>query len=150
MRGQKGPDGKGKISTMSKVFIDTNILIYSIDGSYPKKREKCRALLKSLSGDPLGVISTQVMQEFFVVATKKLGLDPLVVKDLLSGFARFEIVLITQDMVFEAIDISIIKRLSFWDALIVAAAVSANCSVVWTEDLNPGETIRGVRIVNPI
>ena len=135
---------------MSKVFIDTNILIYSIDGSYPKKREKCRALLKSLGGETLGVISTQVMQEFFVVATKKLGLDPLVVKDILSGFARFETVLISQNMVFEAIDISIIKRLSFWDALIVAAAESANCSVVWTEDLNSGQTIRGLKIINPI
>ena len=135
---------------MSKVFIDTNILIYSIDGSYPKKREKCRALLKSLGGETLGVISTQVMQEFFVVATKKLGLDPLVVKNILSGFARFETVLITQNMVFEAIDISIIKRLSFWDALIVAAAESANCSVVWTEDLNSGQTIRGLKIINPI
>ncbi len=91
-----------------------------------------------------------MMQEFFVVATNKLSLDPLMVKDLLSGFARFETVLITQDIVFEAIDISIIKRLLFWDALIVAAADSANCSVVWTEDLNDGEIIRGVKIVNPM
>ena len=134
----------------SKVFIDTNILIYCMDNAYPKKKQKCRALLKSLETETPGVISTQVMQEFFVVATRKFSIDPLHAKDLLHGFTNFEVVQITQDIVFEAIDISIIKRLSFWDALVVAAAESANCSVVWTEDLNPGQTIRGVKIVNPI
>jgi len=135
---------------MAKIFIDTNILIYSIDQFDPDKRQRCRALLKTLKNDLRGVISTQVMQEFYVAATKKLGAEPLVVKDILNSFERFETVIIKPDIIKEAIDCSIINRLSFWDALIIAAAESANCEKLWTEDLNDGQIIRGVRIENPI
>jgi len=135
---------------MAKIFIDTNILIYSIDQFDPDKRQRCRALLKTLKNDLRGVISTQVMQEFYVAATNKLGAEPLVVKDILNSFERFETVIIKSDIIKEAIDCSIINRLSFWDALIIAAAESANCEKLWTEDLNDGQVIRGVRIENPI
>ena len=107
-------------------------------------------MLRSLGGDTLGAISTQVMQEFFVVATQKLGVEPLVAKDLLKGFNKFETVNVTEEIIFDAVDLSILKRISFWDALIIASAESANCATIWTEDLNPGQIIRGVRIVNPI
>ena len=135
---------------MAKIFIDTNILIYSMDPFDPEKRQRSRALLKTLKNDIRGVISTQVMQEFYVAATKKLGAEPLVVKDILNTFERFETVVIMPDIIKEAIDCGIINRLSFWDALIVAAAESANCERLWTEDLNDGQVIRGVRIENPI
>jgi len=135
---------------MAKIFIDTNILIYSIDPFDPAKRQRCRALLKTLKNDLRGVISTQVMQEFYVAATKKLGAEPLVVKDILNSFERFETVVIMPGIIKEAIDCGIINRLSFWDALIVAAAESANCEKLWTEDLNDGQVIRGVRIENPL
>jgi predicted nucleic acid-binding protein len=65
---------------MSKVFLDTNILVYSLDQSDIGKRGKCRRLLKSLVGESSGVISTQVMQEFFMAATTKLGADPLLLR----------------------------------------------------------------------
>ena len=97
-----------------------------------------------------GVISTQAMQEFYVAATKKLGADPLVVKDILNSLERFETVNIMPAIIKEAIDCGIINRLSFWDALIVAAAESANCGKIWSDDLNDGQIIRGVRIENPI
>ncbi len=135
---------------MAKIFIDTNILIYSMDRFDPEKRLRCRELLKTLKNDLRGVISTQVMQEFYVAATRKLGAEPLIVKDILNTFERFEIVVIKPDNIKEAIDCSIINRLSFWDALIVAAAESASCEKLWTEDLNDGQVIRGVRIENPI
>ena len=135
---------------MAKIFIDTNILIYSMDQYDPEKRQKCRALLKTLRNNLQGVISTQVMQEFYVAGTKKLGADPLVVKDILNSLERFETVIIKPDIIKEAIDCGIINRLSFWDALIVAAAESANCEKLWTEDLNDGQVIRGVLIENPI
>lgn len=60
---------------MSKVFLDTNILVYSLDQSDAGKREKCRGLIKRLTSENSGVISTQVMQEFFVATTAKLGAD---------------------------------------------------------------------------
>lgn len=135
---------------MSKVFLDTNILVYSLDQSDTGKRGKCRRLLKSLIGESSGVISTQVMQEFFMAATTKLGADPLLVKDILRSLERFETVVVSPMLIKEAIDCAIINQLSFWDALIVVAAESARCEILWTEDLNHGQVIRGVRIENPL
>ena len=135
---------------MSKVFIDTNILLYSMDKFDPAKQKKCRFLLKSAKKDLQGVISTQVMQEFYVTATKKLGADPLLMKDILHSFERFEIIMIGPSIIYEAIDCGIINRISFWDSLIVVAAESARCGILWTEDLNDGQIIRGVQIKNPL
>lgn len=135
---------------MSKIFIDTNILVYAVDSHDLNKKKKCRSLLKRLGPELRGVISTQVMQEFYVTATKKLGADPLVVKDLLDAFGRFDTVIVTPDTIKEAVDCSILNRLSLWDALIVVAAESAHCEKIWTEDLNDGQIIRGVRVENPI
>lgn len=134
---------------MSKIFIDTNILVYCIDYHDPAKQKASRLLLQTLGNDHSGVISTQVMQEFFVVGTKKLAADPLLVKDILHSFENFETVIVTPEIIKEAIDCSIINRLSFWDALIVATAESAKCERIWTEDLNHGQVIRGVKIENP-
>ncbi len=135
---------------MSKIFIDTNILVYSLDQFEPEKRKKCRELLKTLTGDLRGVISAQVMQEFYVASTAKLGADVLIVKDILHSFERFETIIITPQIIKEAIDCSIINRLSFWDALIVTAAEGAKCEKIWSEDLNDGQVVRGVRIENPL
>lgn len=135
---------------MSKIFVDTNILICGIDRSDAAKQKKSRSLLKTLCGDLKGVISTQVMQEFYVAATTELGADPLLIKDILHSFERFETVVITPERIRDAIDCSIVNRLSFWDALIVVAAESARCERLWSEDLNDGQIIRGVRIENPI
>ncbi|MFO7708498.1 MAG: PIN domain-containing protein [Desulfobacterales bacterium] len=135
---------------MSKVFLDTNILVYSLDRADTEKQDKCRRLIKSLTGENSGVISTQVMQEFFVAATVKLEADPLLIKDILRSLERFETVVVSPMLIKEAIDCAIINRLSFWDALIVAAAESAYCETLWTEDLNHGQVIRGVRIENPL
>lgn len=135
---------------MSKIFIDTNILVYSLDQFDPVKQKKCRSLLETLVDDFQGVISTQVLQEFYVTAVKKLGADPLLIKDILHAYERFEMVIITPDTIGEAIDCSIINRVSFWDALIIVAAESAQCEKLWSEDLNDGQIIRGVRIENPL
>ena len=135
---------------MSKIFIDTNILVYSLDRFDPVKQKKCRLLIKTLTDDFQGVISTQVMQEFYVTTVKKLGADPLLIKDILHAYERFETVIIAPDMIRDAIDCSIINQLSFWDALIVIAAESARCEKLWSEDLNDGQVIRGVQIENPL
>ena len=136
---------------MSKIFIDTNILVYTLDKHDRKKHVRCRQLLKQLEADMDGVMSTQVMQEFYVTAVKKLGVEPLLVKDILRTFeSNLEVVLLTPALIKEAIDCQILSRISFWDALIVIAAESANCDVIWSEDLNHGQIIRGVRIENPL
>jgi len=134
---------------MSKVFLDTNIIVYSLDQSNTGKRKICRDLIRSLAVDSNGVISTQVMQEFYVAATVKLGADPLLVKDILRSLEWLETVTVSPMLIKDAIDCSLINRLSFWDALIVVSAESAHCEILWTEDLNHGQVIRGVHIENP-
>jgi len=135
---------------MSKVFLDTNIFVYSLDQSDSGKRKKCRNLIKSLTDENSGVISTQVLQELYVAATAKLGADPLLVKDIIRSLERLETVVVSPTLIKEAIDCSLINRLSFWDALIVVTAESAHCDILWTEDLNHGQVIRGVLIENPL
>jgi len=132
-----------------KVFIDTNLLVYSIDSFDQDKKAYSRKIIKEISNDYTGVMSTQVMQEFYVAATKKLNADPVVVKGILSQLSNFEIISVSPDLVFSAIDCSILNRISFWDALIIAAAASCNCKEIWTEDLNHDQIILGVRVKNP-
>jgi len=133
---------------MSKVFLDTNILVYTADFSDRKKQEACRDLLDQVVGR--AVLSTQVMQEFYVTATRKLGIDPVKAKGIMVSFDRFEIVTMTPHLIREAVDCQVISQISFWDALILVAAESARCEKVWTEDLHPGQVIRGVRVENPL
>jgi predicted nucleic acid-binding protein len=132
-----------------KVFIDTNVLVYAQDSGQLRKRTRSRALIEELvhSGD--GVISTQVLQEFYVASTRKLGVTPLAAKAVLKTFAAFETVQVSPELIQEAIDCSILNELSFWDALIIAAASAAGCSILYSEDLNTGQIILGVKVENP-
>lgn len=135
---------------MPKIFIDTNVLVYALDQADPRRRNKARNRLRSIVDEGgTGVISTQVLQEFYVASVCKLGVDPLCAKAIMHAFDGFEIVTVTPALIEDAVDCSIINQLSFWDALIIVAAGSARCETIWTEDLNGGQTIRGVRVDNP-
>lgn len=135
---------------MSKIFIDTNILIYCLDPRDKKKQKKARQEVKKIEKEGQGVISTQILQEFFVASTKKLGVDPLEAKSILRSFLNFEVVLVDADLIANAVDTSILNKLSFWDALIVACAESSKCAQLWTEDLSHGQVIQGIKVVNPL
>lgn len=135
---------------MSKIFVDTNILVYALYSKDRKVKQRARSQLKELEERYEGVISTQVLQEFYVVATKKLGIQPLLTKRILLKLENLEVVTIGTRLIYEAIDCSITNEISFWDSLIVVAAQSAKCDTLWTEDLNPGQVIRDVQIVNPL
>ena len=135
---------------MSKIFVDTNLLVYALDQDQQDKRDRSRELLGSLQEDRVGVLSTQVLQETYVVATTKLGVAPLDAKQVLQSLTGLELVTVTQAIIYDAIDCSILNRLSFWDGLILAAAASAKCDTLWSEDLNAGQTVRGVRVENPL
>ncbi len=141
--------GSVKIYMMSKTFIDTNILVYALDKAEPEKQLKARDLLRKTESDHLGVISTQVLQEFYVVATRKLKVKPELTKKIISSLSKFETVVINQPIIEKAIDISMSNEISFWNALIVASAVAARCKVIWTEDLNHGLSIYKIKIENP-
>jgi predicted nucleic acid-binding protein len=132
-----------------KIFIDTNIFIYSLDRHNSEKMHKARSILKHIREKYSGVISTQVMQEFYVAATKKMHGDPITIKGILNQLSNFEVVSISPELIFSAIDCSILNRISFWDALIIIAAASSKCKEIYTEDLNHDQIIQGIRINNP-
>ena len=133
---------------MAKVFIDTNILVYTLDTYDRRKQKLCRQALQELESGNDGVISTQVMQEFYVISTKKLGIEPAVAKKILHSLESFEIVIVDPMLIKEAIDCSMIHQISLWDALVIVCAESAKCEKIWTEDLNHGQVINGVRVEN--
>ena len=132
-----------------KVFIDTNLLVYSLDEHFPDKREKARAVLRTLEQERRAVISTQVLQEFYCASTKKLGVDSARAQSYVKAFERFEVAVIEPPAIHKAIDISSFYQLSFWDALIVAAATQTNCTELYTEDLSAGQVLQGIIVVNP-
>lgn len=121
-----------------------------MDHNDPVKLKKCRSLIKNLQNKNQGVISTQVIQEFYVAATKKLGADPVLVKNIILNLMHLETICVTISIIKDAIDCNILNKISFWDALIVSTAHSAKCSQIWTEDLNSGQIINGIKIINPL
>ena len=133
-----------------KVFLDTNILSYAEDAGSPDKQRRCRSVIAELAASGDGVISTQVMQEFFVTATGKLGVPPLAAKAVIKTFTVFEVVQVSPGLIHDAVDCSILNQLSFWDSLILAAAAAAGCGIIYTEDLQPGRSILGVNVENPM
>jgi len=134
---------------VSKIFIDTNILVYTLDQKNIVKRDMARKIVKKVVESHQPVISTQVIKEFYVVASNKLKADPIVVKNIIHNFHNMEIVNNDLDLIEQAIDISILSQLSFWDSLIIAAAEKANCEYVLSEDLNSGQNYRGIKLLNP-
>ena len=89
------------------------------------------------------------MQEFYVTAVKKLNAKPIIAKEIIRSFEKFNIITISVDMIKDAINLSYVNKISFWDALIIISAEESKCTVILTEDLNNGQTIKGVRIINP-
>ena len=133
-----------------RVFLDTNILVYAQDGSAGEKQRRCREVVAALAESGDGVISTQVLQEFFVAVTRKLGVSPLAAKGVIKTFDVFEIVQVSPALIQEAVDCSVLNQLSFWDSLILAAASAAGCATVFSEDLSAGQQVLGVKIQNPL
>lgn len=133
-------------------FVDTNIFIYAYDRTAGPKHERARDLVASLGRDRRGGLSTQVLQEFFVNATKKIP-NPLSADDArrrVEALARWRTHAPAPGDVLEAIDIHERHGVSFWDAMIVRSAVALGCEVLLTEDLNPGQAVAGVRVENPL
>lgn len=143
-------NGPGTNFIVSKIFIDTNILVYTLDTLDPQKHARSRSVLQRIIADHQPVISTQVINEFFVVATKKLNADAIVVKNIIHNFLNMEIVSTDLSLIESAIDINVISQLSFWDSLIIAAAEKAHCEYVFSEDMNAGQNYRGVLVLNPL
>jgi predicted nucleic acid-binding protein len=130
-------------------FLDSNVLVYTDDRGEPRKQEAALGLLESCRRRSSGVVSSQVLQEYFAAATRKLGVAAEIARRKVELFARFDLVLIGLEDILGAIDLHRLHGFSVWDALIVRAATRSGCSVLYSEDLQAGRRIEGLEIVNP-
>jgi predicted nucleic acid-binding protein len=135
-----------------KIFVDTNILIYAYDTEAGDKHTVCKEKVRELWDNGHGVISTQVMQEFYVNVTKKIP-EPLSLdhaRRIIRNYGAWQVESISPRLVGFASEIQERNQLSFWDALIVATAIQGNVTILLSEDLNSGQLIEGIEVVNPL
>jgi predicted nucleic acid-binding protein len=132
-------------------FLDTNVLVYSVDPKEDAKRPVASALIEKLASTRRLSTSTQVLQEFFSVTTRKRE-PPLTAREalkVLDYLTCWPIHQVDPDTIRRAGLLSEEAQLSFWDALIVVSASLSGAETLYTEDLNHGQTILGVKVVNP-
>lgn len=130
-------------------FLDTNVLVYADSADAGDKQPVATALVAQHLRDGSGVISTQVLHEFVNAALRKLLLPPEIVRERIRLYSRFETVGSSAAAVLDALDLHTLRKISFWDALILQAARQSGCVQLLTEDLQDGAVIAGVRVVDP-
>lgn len=140
-----------KNSMSGKVFLDTNILVYAHDLDAGKKHELALKIVKDMWDKRTGVMSTQVLQEFYMTVTKKIGnpIHPLEAREIIRSYACWEIMENTVTSVIRASEIEEKHHISFWDALVVVSAYNSKVDKILTEDLNSGQIFEGILIENP-
>ena len=134
-----------------KVFLDTNVLVYAHDLDAGEKQSLAADIISNLWESRNGVLSTQVLKEFYVTLTRKVSspLSKLEARKLVQKYSHWHVVLNDPSIIVQASEIEESYNLSFWDALIVSAAYSQNVPTILTEDLNHGQIIEGILIENP-
>lgn len=132
-----------------KAFFDTNVLAYEFERKDLRKRDIARELLREWRLSGRMILSVQVLQELYVVLTRKMGIYEEDAEKIIKSYARLPIISADSGLVLQGIGISRRYRISFWDALLVAAALRGDCRIIFTEDLSHGMKIEGVEIVNP-
>ena len=139
-----------EMSSMSvRSFFDTNIIIYADDKASPVKQRRALELLADHRRARSGVVSLQVLQEYFVAVTRKLQLDARTARRKVELLAEFDVAAPEVTDILAAIDLHRLHGFSFWDALILRSAKQSGCSVLYSEDLQSQREMDGVRIVNP-
>ncbi|MBW2169064.1 MAG: PIN domain-containing protein [Deltaproteobacteria bacterium] len=134
-----------------RTFVDTNILVYAHDLDAGNKHEIARGIVLELWESRSGMLSTQVLQEFYMTLTRKIPtlLAKPTVRGIVKSYFNWDVVLNDARIILQASEIEETYRLSFWDALIVSAAFSRNAATILTEDLNHGQYVEGILIKNP-
>lgn len=131
-------------------FIDTNVLVYSIDENDLLKQKIAQNLLEKLVKDKNAIVSTQSLQEFYNSTTRKGICEKDKAMEFVKYFSNaFPVFNNSVSEIISAIEISIKTQFSFWDSLIIAAAKSAGCKTIYSEDLNDGQIVDGIKIENP-
>ena len=135
----------------AKVFVDSNVLIYAHDADAGVRHEKSSARLTELWASGGGRLSTQVLQEFYVNVTQKIQtpIPKVAARELIRTYKSWVHSSITPETILRASEIGGTWKISFWDSLIVASAEQDGAPELLTEDLNHGQVIAGVRVVDP-
>lgn len=133
-----------------KTFVDTNVLIYAYDLDAKKKHEIAKEVLRELWRERVGILSPQVLQEFYVNVTRKI-LQPISIESARMAVNSYAVWCtdVTSAEITSAFQIEDQSRIGFWDALIVASALKCGAVRILSEDLNPGQIIAGIRVENP-
>ena len=132
-------------------FVDTNVLVYAFDKSTTPKKLVAQRLMSDLMDEDRLRVSTQVLQELFVTLTRKAA-QPCSNEEavgVLEDLAAWPLTVVDYPAIREAVGLAGRAQLSFWDALVVVAAARSGAAVLYTEDLNDGQEILGVRVSNP-
>lgn len=134
-----------------RIFLDTNVLVYAYDRQAARKHEIARDLLIELWNSGGGVLSAQILEEFHVTVTKKITypVSPATAREIVEDLATWDVVAIDGDSVLEAIDLNVREKISFWDALVVAAAIKDGAEVLLSEDLPDGRKLGNLVVRNP-
>jgi predicted nucleic acid-binding protein len=134
-----------------RVFVDSNVLVYAHDLDADEKHRKAVAIVREMWTDRNGIVSTQVLQEFYVNVTRKIPqrLDRSVAREVTRNYGLWQTEMIDSSDVLRASEVEEANQISFWDALIVVAAAKGGASLLLSEDLNAGQTIAGVVIEDP-
>ncbi len=130
-------------------FFDTNVLVYVDDDFAPAKQRRARDLVLEHRRERTGVVSIQVLQEYFVTVTRKLKLEVGRARGKVELLADFDVASFRIEDVLAAIDLHRLHGFSFWDALILRSAQQAGCRVLLSENFQDGREIDGIRVVNP-
>jgi predicted nucleic acid-binding protein len=134
-----------------KVFLDTNIIVYAHDRSSGDKHAVAREIMDYLWENRKGVLSVQVLQEFFVCVTRKI-IKPLLIKNarvILEYLSTWDVVANDKYITLKAIDIQERYRFSFWDSLIIQAAIHGQARMLLSEDLPDSQVVKDLKILNP-
>lgn len=133
----------------ARSFFDTNVLIYADDSATPRKQRRAIELVAEHRRSGTGVVSLQVLQEYFVTATRKLQVDARIARRKIELLAAFDVVASEVADVLAAIDLHRLHGINFWDALIIRSATQSGCKVLLSEDMQHAREIDGIQIVNP-
>ncbi|HAR50044.1 twitching motility protein PilT [Smithella sp. SCADC] len=135
-----------------RIFVDTNILVYAHDLSAGDRHTRAFAVIESLWEEQTGVISTQVLQEFYVTVTRKIKnpLKPAEAREIIRNYLAWPVQNNDPETTIRASEIEETNFISFWDALIVVAALRLQAKKIISEDLNNGQIIEGILIENPL
>jgi predicted nucleic acid-binding protein len=138
-----------RMSAGDKFFVDTNVLLYSVDATLPGKQQAARLWINALWESGSGALSWQVLHEFYVNTVRKVRVPKKIARQLVEDFAQWRPPEVTVGLIRRAWDWSDQAQLSYWDSLILAAAERLECGWLLSEDFQSGRRFGTVTIISP-